>query len=505
MSVHGQTPTDVPNRTSFPRLARRTLLGRALLLATGGTSLTLSACAARPFPWQNRTSSRLTLQRQGELWTVDNPQVASAQAPWQEWAKHSAADYVGGAKVSFQQFATEEKLDAAVRASVAAGSPPGALAAPPALAASWWQQGMLLALDSWMKRDAKTSADTFVTPVLDAFRDNGQTFGLPQPALDFLAIFVNLPLIKRAGLLVPPKSYVPGHACPITPGLPLNAAEIAKWGWRDLATNANQLTRGMGTGQPAFSYRPPDLLNFTTWLYSNGGRFYRSDKRSVVFDQTQGVQTLHFLASLPKSYHLAPFPTGVDPKVHFAQGHLPLLYTRASDARGMQELSRGALVFDTLGVSAGPSADRSLAGAWSPGDCTECLETAGYASYGSSTTTWSPAGLILRGAPQTDWSWGVLRLASSLASAETSLRSLGQPAPLRESFTSNGWLAMARQNHAYASWRDIAASGGPFPALGYQAVNSHVSALLLAAYAGKANIAETVDSAAKFVTGALQR
>lgn len=417
-----------------------------------------------------------------EVWTYTNPANASTVPTWQEHWKRRVGNT---ATLSVHTVSTPAALEHNLLTATSAGSIPNLVIAEPPWLQRWFHRGIVRDLATLTKHDPEVTLTSYISPIVHGALRGAHLTGLPVPAADFIALFINPILLERAGLLKPPPSYVPGHKCPVTPALPLNAAEVAKWDWTTLANNARILTQKGEANSSGFWYPLPNFFSLVTWMYSDGEDFFTPATPGVNFNLPATQVTLTFLHRLQTQYGLPPAPIESSPWPAFIAGRLPIAWGHASSVRYLLKTGALGVDFDTIGISPGPNADRSAAAPWSPGECTDCLETEGYASYGSSTTSWSFLGGILQRSSYPDNTWRTLKAAGDRMANTDCVSILGLPGPRRDVFASTAWQQRTALVHGQASWPDLLKSGGPFPTHHYFLMSQQLTPVIQQTTTGK--------------------
>ncbi|HEX2914241.1 MAG TPA: sugar ABC transporter substrate-binding protein [Chloroflexia bacterium] len=118
---------------------------------------------------------------------------------------------------------------------------------------TWASLGILDKINPYIDRD-KIDINDFYPGLLNMFRYNGSLYGLPRDN-DTKVIYVNLDLLKEAGINVPQ----------------------AGWTWQDLREAALKLTKRDSQGkvtQYGFAFEPNTWWRL--WVWQNGGELYDS-------------------------------------------------------------------------------------------------------------------------------------------------------------------------------------------------------------------------------------
>ena len=143
-------------------------------------------------------------------------------------------------------------------------------------------KGALMPLDKFVKSDKRANLGDFFPLALSMFRWRGKLYGLPK-GVHTLAVFVNLDLLRKAGLRPPRKG----------------------WTWADYLRIARALTRDTdGDGRP--DQFGTSLYPFDVAIYQNGGTIVDERRKVCLLDRPEAVEAIEFCRDLVFKHKVAP-------------------------------------------------------------------------------------------------------------------------------------------------------------------------------------------------------
>jgi multiple sugar transport system substrate-binding protein len=178
---------------------------------------------------------------------------------------------------------------------------------------SYASRDLLENLDSYVKAQRDFKAEDFYPLLLDTFRYKGALHGIPRDN-DTKVVYVNLDMLKEAGLAVPK----------------------AGWTWQDLTDYARKLTKRDTNGNTT-RYGYAFELNqwWKLWVWQNGGEIYDSftapqPPSRVLVNSPEAIEGVQFFADLINKEKVAPpvdlMDSGDKIAGLFAQGKLAMAF-----------------------------------------------------------------------------------------------------------------------------------------------------------------------------------
>ena len=165
--------------------------------------------------------------------------------------------------------------------------------------------GVLMSMDSLLKKDTAWHAEDYFDVVLDAFKYNGKIYGIPKDWSP-LVLYYNKDMFDSAGISYPDTS----------------------WTWDDFLSAAKKLTKDEnGDGEP-------DQFGFLLynnwvwalpWIWANGGRVLSEDKTRCVMDMPETIEALQFLTDLRWKYRVAPTAAQIAQRDLFTTGKVGMV------------------------------------------------------------------------------------------------------------------------------------------------------------------------------------
>ncbi|MGI6083710.1 MAG: ABC transporter substrate-binding protein [Limnochordia bacterium] len=206
------------------------------------------------------------------LWTAHSTEDRMA---WNEKFTESYEMQNPGCTVrfAFTNFGPEPLIVA-----TAAGSVPDVSLVSAAYGRDLYEAGVMRDLNDFVERTPHVSMDKFIPAAQIFNQKDGRVYGIPW-SIEAEAILYNKTHVLEAGLDPSPNSLAT---------------------WDALLTYARRLTQTDADGTITRSGYEPchSMICFTSFLYSNGGEFYREDGRAVAFNSDKGVQAVEFMASI---------------------------------------------------------------------------------------------------------------------------------------------------------------------------------------------------------------
>ena len=171
----------------------------------------------------------------------------------------------------------------------ASGDLAGLLHTTPVALASLLDQGGLLGLNRFARRDRYDLRD-YWPGSLEANRWRGELYGLPTQVTPSL-LYCNQVLFDGAGVALP----------------------SLEWDWEDLLDAARKLTDRRLT-PPILGFAPgfPGIhSSILPWVWSNGGAMFRTDPMESTVAEQQSQAALQWLADLSLKHKVSPVPEQV--------------------------------------------------------------------------------------------------------------------------------------------------------------------------------------------------
>ena len=157
---------------------------------------------------------------------------------------------------------------AKILASIAAGQPPDCFMIHANPAREFAQRGALAWLDNYLKRDGRSLGELYFPAVLPYIQLDGKTYALSQTASgDNPYNHYNKDMLAAKGV---------------------NPDDLKTW--QGLLQAARTLTVSQGDSFKEIGYRYPG--SFSTWHTLNGGQFWDTDGRKVLFNDAIGREAL---------------------------------------------------------------------------------------------------------------------------------------------------------------------------------------------------------------------
>lgn len=161
--------------------------------------------------------------------------------------------------------------------AIASGTPPGLLMITRTEAQKFAHEGLIIPIDDYIQIRGHDVYDIFLKSEIDAmkFEDKFWSYPLPGNFLDSTFWLYNKNIMREFGL---------------DPDAPPTI-------WQDVDSAMKAMTTFEGgmletLGLTGFTGR------FPSWIYCNNGKYYSDDARQLMFNQSEGVETLEWIASL---------------------------------------------------------------------------------------------------------------------------------------------------------------------------------------------------------------
>ena len=166
--------------------------------------------------------------------------------------------------------------------AAAGGAVPDVSLASISYARYLYDAGVIAPLNNYMERTPHTAPDQFLPVAMIYNQKNGVYYGIPW-SLEAAAILYNRNHLRAAGLDERPEAIRT---------------------WDDLVTYAQALTRRDASGNIIRNGYFPGrgVAAFASYVYANGGDFYREDESAVAFNSPQGREALRFMIDLKDVY-----------------------------------------------------------------------------------------------------------------------------------------------------------------------------------------------------------
>jgi multiple sugar transport system substrate-binding protein len=145
------------------------------------------------------------------------------------------------------------------------------------------QVGALKDIGPMIKKD-KIDLSSYYQQGIEECTFKGNLYGLPW-ATSPLYMFVNLDVLEKAGLKMPPLD----------------------WTWDDFVAICKKVTKGEGADKVyGFGHDPATISTILPWVWANGGDLFNADRTKFTLDQAAAVQAIQRLADLLKQGYLPP-------------------------------------------------------------------------------------------------------------------------------------------------------------------------------------------------------
>jgi multiple sugar transport system substrate-binding protein len=184
----------------------------------------------------------------------------------------------------------------------AGGDLPDAQWIHPSITSTMASRRLVRPLDELARRDRSTPLTEFYQGVLDYFRWNGVTYGLPWYCPGYVLVY-NRDLFERLGVTLPDQLEREG-----------------KWTWDGFVTTLRSLTRGNpGSPDRTIGSQSHNMaLDWAcAWIWRNGGEVFRKDLKKCLLNEPPAVEAVQGLADLHLTYqvinygpHTTDFPDG---------------------------------------------------------------------------------------------------------------------------------------------------------------------------------------------------
>lgn len=380
------------------------------------------------------------------VWDWWNPSQAKSLGDWFNWVSESFAQKQPGVTVEFLfvPFGTEyvQKL----LASFASGTPPDALHSSIVWARDFYDRGVLLELDDYLRQTPELAPDKFYG-VSNFYRTTkGKTFGIPMEGPDSNVVLINRKFFEEAGL--DPRG------------------ETIKT-WDDFVEAAVKLTKRDGSGDiTQAGWLVSDwrsIEGFATWTYANGGQIQDEEQTKVLFDGDNSLQALQLQIDLLNQHKVSmPIAPERQDTQQFLQGKVAMVNWGTWSPNYIKDNAPADFEYWMLPMPQGPLGSRQA------------------------VTTWMNMVIVPKKVKDSDVSFEFARHFSVLETQIQRLKVLDRVAPLKEFFESAEWKAREQENPVLSVVPKVAELGGPYPLFRkYTECNDALGPLLQAAILGK--------------------
>ncbi|MEO7020320.1 MAG: ABC transporter substrate-binding protein [Ktedonobacteraceae bacterium] len=166
-----------------------------------------------------------------------------------------------------------------MRANVASNTVPDVFYLLSAMSSKYISASKLLNLSPYMARDGIKASDYYPSLLNPFVCNSGQIYGLPKD-WSSLGVFYNKQMFQAAGLAVPGPN----------------------WTWHDMQSDAQKLTRNVGTTNSVYgAVLSSDLSRWGAFLRTAGGSVLNHAGTQAAFNSRQGVSALQFYDSFFKA------------------------------------------------------------------------------------------------------------------------------------------------------------------------------------------------------------
>jgi ABC-type glycerol-3-phosphate transport system substrate-binding protein len=225
-------------------------------------------------------------------------------------------------------------------ATYAGGDIPDAQWIHPSITSLLGSRKLVRPLEELSRRDAQTRIGDFYPGIVEYFRWNGATYGLPWYSPGFAYVY-NKTLFERLGVTLPDR-----------------LEQQRNWTWETFVTTLRSLTRGPA-GSPdrtiGMHAESTNLDWICAWIWRHGGDVFNKDSTKCVLNEPAAVEAIQNIADLYLRHqvinygpHTQDFPEGfLSGRVGLRQANKEATapdrndIARASFALGLAPASRG--------------------------------------------------------------------------------------------------------------------------------------------------------------------
>jgi multiple sugar transport system substrate-binding protein len=316
-----------------------------------------------------------------------------------------------------------------IMASMAAGRPPDVLHSSIIWANDLYERGVLSDLKPQVDCTPEMADEAWLPAARQYGREGDYIYGLPIEH-DASCLVYNLDLFEEAGISTDP---------------------LALDTWEDLRQAALKMTKRDAKGnvtQAGFMVPPGDLSAILPWMYTNGGRFYSDDRRSVAFNTPEMREAMQFLQDLQYKDKVS-FPLQAERQDFqlFLQGKVAILFNGTWAGHIIEEQAP-SMRFRMTSFPRGPRGS------------------------GRSGMTWTNMMCIPKGARQPKLAWEFMTYYCGMDNARWKLKSINRNAPLAAFYETPEWRQAVEKHPYLVNIPQITEVGGPYPVVRFTEIDS---------------------------------
>jgi len=264
---------------TVPQVSRRSFItGAGLALGGLGLGIPLAGCSGGGAGGGSTSLSFLT-------WDTDS--TTPLYKVGQNWAKSDSA------KIDVQSIPGGDEYEAKLRTVLSSGAPPDAIRINDDYVKGYYQNGSLLDLSPYLKKDGIKAADYFPVAYNFPVQKDGAHAAWPimtNPGV----IYINVDAFNEAGVDLPPTDW-----------------SSNAWTWDDFLSAAKKLTKPDGSRWGCLVF--PDTSLETVFPVSNGGPgIYSKDGTRFTLAEPKGTEAIQWVADLALVHKVHPDFATVD-------------------------------------------------------------------------------------------------------------------------------------------------------------------------------------------------
>lgn len=329
--------------------------------------------------------------------------------------------------------------------SMAANTPPDAFGVNSGWTVDFYDKGYCLALDKYIARMPEVQDRQFLEGSLYYTKRAGKTYALPWDGPAAYNITYNVNHLREAGVDPSPEA-------------------VRKWTWDDLVKVAQKLHQP-NAAKPRYAFLSPfGFWNFVTWLYTNGGTFWKDNVEGSEpsFNNERGLQALQYNADLNGTYRvLVPADVRFQPR-----GWSGLFTGEVSMYHGdfshwAETAQQRDLVWSVAPFPKGPQ------------------------GKGPASQAWYHVNAVAAQSKVPDAAFALIAFYSGKEGAPIWIEHTSRPHPRKDAFDNTAWKRVITQVPATAHIPYLASVAGPSPAWNTTEVQRAVNTSLTDAFAGK--------------------
>ncbi|MBI3974573.1 MAG: extracellular solute-binding protein [Chloroflexi bacterium] len=348
--------------------------------------------------------------------------------------------------------------------SFAAGDPPDAFGVNSGWTMDSYDKGYCLALDRYIARTREAQDQQFLQGSLYYTKRDGKTFALPADGPAAYNLTYNVNHLRAAG---------------IDP----SQAAVRNWMWEDLVKIAQKLHQPTAATPQYALWSPFGFWQFVTWLYTNGGTFWKGDVEGSepTFNSERGLQALQFNADLRNAHRVL-----VPPDVTFTprpwngllSGQISIYH---GDFSHWAETARQRdFAWDVAPLPKGPQGKRPASQAWYHVDA------------------------VAAQSKVPDAAFAFVAFDNGKEGASLWLEYTNRTHPRKDSYESAVWKKIVAEVPANERIPYLASISGPSPAWNTGVVSQAVNKSLVAAFSGTMGARDALRDAEQQLRGAMQ-